>query len=164
MPASSAMSVSPYSPLASIGWGVVKASPDPKWLAVKDERLPKNTTDAKSMQAVHDFARRSISYRKDIGDEWKGPARTLKDGFGDCEDICILERALLLNAGYRQEDTELMIVRDLITREDHALLWVKEHYLDNRTAQVLHVSQFKDYRPIMGHRAGLSYVYGRVAQ
>lgn len=153
----------PTGPLVSIGWGAVETSLNPKWAAVKDIRVPKNTTTARSMLSVHSFARGAINYRREIdGDNWQKPADTLALGNGDCEDICIVERALLLNAGYKDEDIELMIVRDLVTREDHALLWVNQHYLDNRTPQVLHVSQFKDYRPIMGHRAGHSYLYGRV--
>ena len=153
----------PYlGPLVSIGWSALKVAPNPKWLSVKDDRLPKATTRAKTMPGVHAFARQAIHYRPDVDDFWQRPADTMRLGHGDCEDICIVERALLINAGYRDEDIELMVVRDLITREDHALLWVKEHYLDNRTAQVLHVSQFKDYRPITGHRQGDSFIYGKI--
>jgi predicted transglutaminase-like cysteine proteinase len=116
------------------------------------------------MQGVHAFARKKIIYRREpeARDIWQKPADTLATGHGDCEDICIVERCLLLNAGYRDSDIELMVVQDLVTRETHALLWVKEHYLDNRYAGVLHVSQFKDYRPITGHRAGESFLYGKV--
>lgn len=152
----------PAGPLVSIGWGAITTAPYPKWVAVKDLRLPKGVTTARSMADVHSFARSKISYRREVGDTWQKPADTLALGHGDCEDICLVERALLLNAGYRDEDIELMIVLDLITKEWHALLWVKEHYLDNRTDKVLHVSQFKDYRPVTGHRNGHSYLYGRI--
>lgn len=151
----------PTGPLVSIGWGAIKAPLNPKWAAVKDARLPKSTTTARSMLSVHTFVRGAIRYKREVGDNWQKPADTLALGTGDCEDICLVERALLLNAGYKDEDIELMIVRDLVTREDHALLWVNQHYLDNRTPQVLHVSQFKDYLPVSGHRAGQSYLYGR---
>lgn len=154
----------PYlGPLVSIGWSGLKTSINPKWAAVKDQRLPKNTTTARSMLSIHEFARRKITYKREAsGDTWQKPMDTMALGSGDCEDICLVERALLLNAGYKDEDIELMIVRDLVTREDHALLWVNHHYLDNRTPQVLHVSQFKDYLPVSGHRAGQSYLYGRI--
>lgn len=152
----------PVGPLVSLGWGAVKTSPYPKWLAVKDVRVPVATSKAKNMPDIHAFARKHIAYKAEAGDVWQKPLDTLAIGAGDCEDICLVERALLLNAGYKDEDIELMIVWDRVTRQWHALLWVKEHYLDNRTDKVLHVSQFKDYQPVMGHRAGHSYIYGRI--
>jgi predicted transglutaminase-like cysteine proteinase len=151
-------------PLVSIGWSSIKTMTNPKWLAVMDERLPKSTSEARSMQGVHDFARSHISYRRDPAgtDSWQKPAETMRLGLGDCEDICIVERCLLLNAGYKAENIELMVVRDLVTREYHALLWVNQHYLDNRARMVLHVSQFKDYLPVYGHRHDGTYLYGRI--
>lgn len=153
-------------PLESIGWRGLEIAPNPKWLAVKDLRVPKEVTTARGMGDIHLFVRGHIKYQKEAlgSDSWQKPADTLALGLGDCEDFCILERALLLNAGYRNSRIELMVVKDILTREDHALLWVDEHYLDNRTAQVLHVSQFKDYRPITGHRADKSYLYGRIVK
>lgn len=154
----------PQGPLVSVGWSALKTSPNPKWLAVKDLRLPKTTSEARTMAGIHAFALKRIRYQREpLGrDSWQKPADTLALGHGDCEDYGIVERALALNAGYRDEDIELMIVHDLVTHQVHSLLWIKEHYLDIRTAQVLHVSQFKDYQPITGHRAGNSYMYGRI--
>ena len=154
----------PQGPLVSVGWSAVKTATNPKWLAVKDLRLPKSTSEARSMAGVHSFAMKKIRYTAEPPDRdnWQKPADTLAMGTGDCEDYGIVERCLLINAGYRDEDIELMIVRDLLWQRHHALLWVKEHFLDIRTPLVLHVSQFKDYRPISGHRASGSYLYGRI--
>lgn len=154
----------PQGPLVSVGWSAIRTAPNPKWLSVKDLRLPKSTSEARTMAGIHAFALKKIRYvREPLGrDSWQKPADTMALATGDCEDYGIVERCLALNAGYRDEDIELMVVHDLIAQQAHALLWIKEHYLDIRTPQVLHVSQFKDYRPISGHRAGDSFVYGRI--
>lgn len=144
-----------------LDWTTVRVTDFPQWVAVKDLRLPPGTCPARSMQGVHDWARSHIRYQRDAVDEWSKPGDTLARGYGDCEDICIVERALLLNAGYRDRDIEMMVCRDLVTHEDHAVLWVKQHYCDNRSAAVLHVSQFKDYWPVYGHKGDGSYVYAR---
>lgn len=149
-------------PLLSLGWKALPTRPYPKWLAVKDARVRADLAPGRTIDDIHSFARSHIDYCRESGDDWQEPAETLALGTGDCEDICLLERALLLNLGYPDDDIELMIVRDLVTREDHALLFVGDHYLDNRIAAPLPATQFKDYRPITGHRAGASYLYGRV--
>jgi predicted transglutaminase-like cysteine proteinase len=120
------------------------------------------TSQMRFLDDIHKEARDRIEYRPDRTDEWASPADTLARGFGDCEDICIFERALLINAGFNANNIELMIVEDLVTRQTHALLWVSEYFLDNRAEKSQYVDRFKDFRPITGHRARGSYLYGRV--
>lgn len=148
--------------LESIGWRAKPVKLDPRWAAVKDARLGHIFPSPARMQEVHDFARSSIKYQPDTQDQWADPKTTLSRGYGDCEDICILERALLLNAGYHDRDIELMLVKDLNTQQKHALLWVKQHYLDNRSEKVLHITDFKDYWPYQCHNSKGSFVYGKI--
>lgn len=156
-------------PLVSVGWSAIRVAANPKWLAIKDLRLPKGTSEARTMAGIHAFALKKIRYKRELlgQDVWQKPADTMALGTGDCEDIGIVERALAINAGYRDIDIELMIVHDLQAHQAHSLLWIKEHYLDIFTNQVLHVSQFRpdrDYRPIAGHRASESFIYGRIVK
>jgi predicted transglutaminase-like cysteine proteinase len=71
-----------------------------------------------------------------VPDRWSPPLETLETERGDCEDYAILKYFALLDAGVREEDLRLVIVRNLLPNEDHALLvarvngeWV---VLDNR--------------------------------
>lgn len=145
------------------GWtGIKYSAVSPKWLAVKDERVQYNPA-CSNMPSTHKWVRGNIQYKAEIAlkDMWQKPSETLQCRSGDCEDICILERALLIAAGYLNSDIEMLIVWDLLTREYHALLFVKDHFLDNRVQGVLHVSQFRDYRPFMGYRGNQAFLYGR---
>lgn len=148
-------------PLASIGWKALRIAENPKWAAVKNIRLPEKT-NLNSLEAIHAKVREEIEWRGEGTDEWAAPQVTIARGWGDCEDICILERALLIAAGYDPEDIELMIVWDQLSHQHHALLWVKEHFLDHRARKVLHVSEFNGYFPSQAHRACGSFVYGKV--
>ena len=145
------------------GWrGIEAPSVSPKWLAVKDARVERHPLCV-NMPSTHKWVRGNIIYKREAfnTDIWQTPAQTLQTKVGDCEDICILERALLIAAGYRSSDIEMLVVWDQLVKEYHALLFVKEHYLDNRVQQVLHTSQFRDYRPFMGYRDDQAFLYGR---
>ena len=45
------------------------------------------------------FVNQNVAYRADIIDEWKLPWETLRDGYGDCEDMAILSLSILRNMG-----------------------------------------------------------------
>lgn len=148
-------------PLSSLGWKGLKIAENPKWAAVKDLRLPEHESLG-NMLSIHAKVREEIEWRGEQTDEWAAPQVTIARGYGDCEDICILERALLIAAGYNPEDIELMIVWDQLAHQHHAILWVKEHFLDHRSDKVLHVSEFNGFLPSQAHRACGSFVYGKV--
>lgn len=69
-------------------------------------------------------------------DRWATPLATLASGAGDCEDYAILKYVALRDAGYAPEDLRLVIVRDRLARQDHAVAAVREGgrwlLLDNR--------------------------------
>jgi predicted transglutaminase-like cysteine proteinase len=71
-----------------------------------------------------------------VPDRWSTPLETLSTGRGDCEDYAIAKYVALIRAGLRREDVRLVVVRDHLSNEDHALVatrldgeWI---ILDNR--------------------------------
>ncbi|HXF87110.1 MAG TPA: transglutaminase-like cysteine peptidase [Xanthobacteraceae bacterium] len=71
-----------------------------------------------------------------LDDRWTPPLATLESGVGDCEDYAIAKYVALRDAGYAAEDLRLVIVRDRLARQDHAVAAVREGgrwiMLDNR--------------------------------
>ena len=71
-----------------------------------------------------------------VVDRWTAPLATLASGRGDCEDYAIAKYVALREAGVAENDVRLVIVRDLASGEDHAVVaaraderWI---VLDNR--------------------------------
>ena len=54
----------------------------------------------------------TIKYVNDSAgdDHWANPLTTLLQGTGDCEDHVLLKRAVLISAGYREADMQLLIL------------------------------------------------------
>ncbi len=71
-----------------------------------------------------------------LDDRWTAPLATLASGLGDCEDYAIAKYVALRDSGYAAEDLRLVIVRDRLARQDHAVTAVREGgrwlLLDNR--------------------------------
>ena len=84
-----------------------------------------------------------------VPDRWSPPLETLATGRGDCEDYAIAKYAALVEAGVSSDDIKLVLVRNLLRDEDHAILAArvdgKWYVLDNRwlalvpNSQVAHV-------------------------
>ena len=57
------------------------------------------------IRSLDDYAHwlsKNIRYKTDeYGDQWARPEETLRNGFGDCEDIAFLNQAVLLALGYQ---------------------------------------------------------------
>jgi predicted transglutaminase-like cysteine proteinase len=71
-----------------------------------------------------------------VADRWSAPLATLESGRGDCEDYAIAKYVALREAGVAESELRLIIVRDLKSGSDHAVVaahvdgnWVM---LDNR--------------------------------
>lgn len=133
---------------------------DPRWLAVKDCRVPpvEDVTDAASALT---YCRTHLRYRADVVDEWSKPGDTLARGYGDCEDWSIAARALLLAAGFPDEKLWLIVARDLIVRIDHAFLIAGDDVLDNRSHKLIPLVRLSDYRPVYGFSGDRQYLFGR---
>jgi len=110
---------------------------------------------------VH-FVDDSVQYG--VGDYWAPAAQTLRRGKGDCEDFAIAKLAMLRRAGFAERDLYLVIAKDLVRRQDHAVavarangrLWV----LDSGTDQLLDSAEVQDYRPVLSFSAGHSWTHG----
>ncbi len=92
-----------------------------------------------------------------VADRWSAPLATLTTGRGDCEDYAIAKYVALTEAGVSEEDVKLIIVRDLATGEDHAIVaarlddkWIM---LDNRRLTLLEDVEMPRVLPlfVLGH-------------
>jgi predicted transglutaminase-like cysteine proteinase len=110
------------------------------------------------LEAVNRYVNRRVRFVDDDrqygrADVWASAAETLTRGRGDCEDYAIAKYQMLRRAGVASRDLYLVIVRDLVTRADHAVLVVRTanrmFVLDNGTDRLLDSESIRDYRPIL---------------
>jgi predicted transglutaminase-like cysteine proteinase len=84
-------------------------------------------------------------------DVWSSPLATLAKGAGDCEDYAIAKYVALLVSGIPAEDIRLVIVRDTMRHEDHAVVAARLEgrwlMLDNRHMAMVEDAQARNYRP-----------------
>jgi predicted transglutaminase-like cysteine proteinase len=84
-------------------------------------------------------------------DVWSSPLATLASGAGDCEDYAIAKFVALRLSGIAAEDLRLVILRDTLRQEDHAVVaarldgrWLT---LDNRRMAMVEDTQLRNHRP-----------------
>jgi predicted transglutaminase-like cysteine proteinase len=56
-----------------------------------------------------------------VADHWSPPFETLRTHRGDCEDYAIVKYVALLEAGLSHDDVKIVILRNLLPKEDHAV-------------------------------------------
>jgi predicted transglutaminase-like cysteine proteinase len=85
-------------------------------------------------------------------DVWSSPLVTLAKGAGDCEDYAIAKFVALRLAGVPAEDLRIVVMRDLLQGEDHAVAaarldgqWLM---LDNRRMAMIDDAHVRNYRPL----------------
>lgn len=85
-------------------------------------------------------------------DVWGSPLLTFTTGRGDCEDYAIAKFVALYQAGIPLEDLRIVIMRDTIRGEDHAVTaarlddrWLT---LDNRRMAMVEDAHIRNYRPL----------------
>ena len=85
-------------------------------------------------------------------DVWSSPLRHLHDRGGDCEDYAIAKFVALCQAGIPPEDLRIVIMRDTVRGEDHAVAaarldgrWLT---LDNRRMAMVEDAHIRNYRPL----------------
>ena len=99
------------------------------------------------------LAIRSVSDEAQYGetDVWASPLATFIRGAGDCEDYAIAKFAALRLAGLEANDLRILIVRDAVRGEDHAVAAARldGHWLtlDNRRMAMIDDADIRDYRP-----------------
>jgi predicted transglutaminase-like cysteine proteinase len=85
-------------------------------------------------------------------DVWSSPLDTFATGAGDCEDYAIAKFAALRMAGVSTEDIRLVVLRDLLRGEDHAVVLARldGHWLtlDNRRMAMIEDIDVKNHRPL----------------
>ncbi len=141
--------------------------PDRRWLALKDDtevgvRYRRDIVDSTDRWVNH-----AVRYQPDFTDQWSRPADTLARRTGDCEDMALLKRAILLHSGISEDRICFVLAHDLIAKRDHALLVVLEgddwKVLDSRNSLTMPVGQLADYRPVLAMSGGLCWTFGRRA-
>jgi predicted transglutaminase-like cysteine proteinase len=87
-----------------------------------------------------------------VPDLWSAPLATLGTGQGDCEDYAIAKYVALRDAGYSSDDLRLLIVRDSVARQDHAVTGVRHDgrwlMLDNRHDVLLENKDAGHFMPL----------------
>lgn len=87
-----------------------------------------------------------------VADRWSAPLATLTSGRGDCEDYAIAKYVALREAGIADSDVRLIIVRDLASGEDHAIVAVHADdnwiMLDNRRLTLLEDAAMQHVLPL----------------
>ncbi len=96
-------------------------------------------------------------------DVWSSPLVTFAHGAGDCEDYAIAKFVALRMAGISPDDLRIVIVRDTVHGEDHAVAaarldgdWL---LLDNRRMAMVADANMRVYRPlfVIGQDGAMHY-------
>src|SRR5712671_4116108 len=84
-------------------------------------------------------------------DVWSSPLVTFTSGAGDCEDYAIAKFVALRHAGISPDDLRIVIMRDTLRDEDHAVAAARldGHWLmlDNRRMAMVEDADVRNYRP-----------------
>lgn len=85
-------------------------------------------------------------------DVWSPPLATFARGTGDCEDYAIAKLAALRLAGISSEDLRIVVVRDALRGEEHAVAAARldGHWLmlDNRRMAMVEDEDARGYQPL----------------
>ena len=138
---------------------------DSRWLAVKDSGIDVRFTGVDVAHKTDNWVNYHVKYKRDTVDEWSTPMETYQRRYGDCEDLALVKRAMLLRSGVPENHIYFVLVKDVLSKQDHAILVVYyEHawvVLDSFNSLTLPVQQVKDYMPIMAFSGGSAWLYGR---
>ena len=84
-------------------------------------------------------------------DVWSSPLVTFAHGAGDCEDYAIAKFVALRQAGLSPDDLRIVVMRDTIRGEDHAVAAARldGHWLtlDNQRMAMVEDAYVRNYRP-----------------
>jgi predicted transglutaminase-like cysteine proteinase len=163
----------------SVALPVRETSLDARWRTVERARLGgararfaqslRSLAAVERLETVNRYVNDQVRFVEDHrqhgrADVWSAAADTLKRGRGDCEDYAIAKLQMLRRAGFADRDLYLVIVKDLVSRSDHAVLVARAagrlYVLDNGTDRLLESESVRDYRPILTFSAGAAWTHG----
>ena len=97
-------------------------------------------------------------------DVWSSPLATFERGAGDCEDYAIAKLAALRLAGVAADDLRIVVVRDTLAGEEHAVAAARldGHWLmlDNNRMAMVEDADMRNYRPlfVLDERGVMRYI------
>lgn len=126
-----------------------------------------NAVKSKSGRAQLDEANRGVNavirYVSDFAqfgeaDRWSAPLASFATAKGDCEDYAIAKYVALQEAGFPRDELRLVLARDRVVRQDHAVLAARldGHWLilDSRSSELIEGSNASSLTPlfVIDHR------------
>jgi predicted transglutaminase-like cysteine proteinase len=129
----------------------------------------KGSDERRRLEAVNAYVNARVAFTSDsrqfgVADRWSNANDTLARGRGDCEDYALAKRAMLRRAGFADQDLYFVVLKDVLRREDHAVLVVRSGgrflVLDNGTNRLTDSAEMRDYRPVMTFTAGQRFTHG----
>jgi predicted transglutaminase-like cysteine proteinase len=126
-----------------------------KFLAIVDNaRAREGRARLGEINRAINLAIRSMSDMAQYGqiDVWSSPLVTFATGAGDCEDYAIAKFEALRMAGVSPDDLRIVVMRDTIRGEDHAVAMARldDHWLtlDNRRMALVEDADVRNYLPL----------------
>jgi predicted transglutaminase-like cysteine proteinase len=126
-----------------------------RFLAIVDSaRAKEGRARFGELNRAINFAIRPMSDLAQHGqiDVWSSPLETFATGAGDCEDYAIAKYVALRMAGISPEDIRLVVLRDQMHGEDHALIFARldGHWLslDNRRLLMVEDVDIRNHKPL----------------
>jgi predicted transglutaminase-like cysteine proteinase len=130
-------------------------APALRFLALIEET--RNKTGRDKLDTANRMVNSAIRYTSDfeqhgVADVWSAPLASFTSGRGDCEDYAIAKYVLLRESGVAEKDLRLLLVRDTLIHQDHAVLAVREDgrwlVLDNRWTLVPESTEVRHLMPL----------------
>jgi predicted transglutaminase-like cysteine proteinase len=121
---------------------------------VDDARAKEGRARLGEINRAINLAIRPVSDLAQYGmiDVWSSPLATFASGAGDCEDYAIAKFVALRQAGISPDDLRIVVMRDTIHGEDHAVAAVRLDgqwlMLDNRRMAMVEDAYVRNYRPL----------------
>lgn len=109
------------------------------------------------LDLVNRMVNAAIRYTSDIAqhgvvDRWSSPLFSFGSERGDCEDYAIVKYFALRSAGMAASDLRILLVRDLVTHEYHAVVAARDDgqwlMLDNRHMSLLDSDDTRQLQPL----------------
>jgi predicted transglutaminase-like cysteine proteinase len=126
-----------------------------RFLAIVDDaRAREGRARLGEINRAINLAIRPMSDEAQYGDidVWSSPLVTFAHGAGDCEDYAIAKFVALRQAGVAPDDLRIVIMRDTIRGEDHAVAAARldGHWLtlDNRRMAMVEDAYIRNFRPL----------------